>query len=410
MSIGEPVIRVSNLSKCFQIYDQPRDRLLQGLWRGRRQFYREFWAVREVSFEVRKGESVAIVGRNGSGKSTLLQLIAGTLAPSRGEVEVRGRLAALLELGSGFNLEFTGRDNVFLSAAILGVGADEMHRRFDEIAAFAGIGEFMDRPVKTYSSGMMVRLAFAVSVCLDPEILIVDEALSVGDAGFQFKCLDRLQTLIRRGTTLLFVSHDMSMVKNFCQSALYLQDGRERARGAPEEIAELYALDMRDEQRRSTAPGQRVTGKTFIGSGKGMAFGTEDGDIVDARFAPHGGQSAVYARGDLADFEVQVALRPQVAQPTLSVLLQDQRLVNIGGRHFAIGVDAAVDGAVRSTLRVRFPVQLAPGRYFITLRLESRHSNQVFMPIDKQVGVLSFDVAQGEGDFIGPVIVPFEQL
>jgi len=407
---GEPAIRVRSLSKCYQIYDQPRDRLLQGLFRGRRQFYREFWALREVTFDVGRGESMAIVGRNGSGKSTLLQMIAGTLASTSGEVEVSGRLAALLELGSGFNPEFTGRDNVYLSAAILGISADETTRRFDEIAEFAGIGEFIERPVKTYSSGMLVRLAFAVSVCIDPEILIVDEALAVGDAGFQFKCLERLQTLIRGGTTLLFVSHDMSMVKNFCQSAIYLQGGRERARGAPEEIAELYALDMRDEQRQSSAGGQRVTGKTFLGTGKGMAFGTDDGDIVEAGFGPGAGQFAVLARGDWAQIEVAVAFKPSVTRPALSILLQDQRLVNIGGQHFALTPEGSVDGRSQARLRLRFPVQLAPGRYHITLRLEDRHSDLVFMPIDKQVGVLSFEVPPATGDFIGPVLLPFERL
>ncbi len=264
MSSNDMAIRVSNLGKCYHIYDTPRDRLkqfvlprLQRLARQpSKQYFREFWALKDVSFEVKKGETVGIIGRNGSGKSTLLQMICGTLNPTSGSIQTNGRIAALLELGSGFNPEFTGRENVYMNAAVLGLSKGEVDERFEEITEFAGIGEFIDQPVKTYSSGMTVRLAFAISVCVKPDILIVDEALAVGDAAFQFKCMERLQSLTQSGTTLLFVSHDMSMVKNFCQGAIYLQSGRERAQGSPEEIAELYFMDIRDEQKRNQAAGQ----------------------------------------------------------------------------------------------------------------------------------------------------------
>ncbi|MDZ7585624.1 MAG: ABC transporter ATP-binding protein, partial [Thiobacillus sp.] len=196
-------IRIKGVSKYFPIYDTPRDRLKQMLMprlyrlagRAPRCYHREFHALNEVSFEIRRGETVGIIGRNGAGKSTLLQIISGTLTPSAGTVETRGRIAALLELGAGFNPEFTGRENVFMNGSILGLPHEEVARRFDEIAAFADIGEFIDRPVKTYSSGMYVRLAFAVQACVDPEILIVDEALSVGDIGFQYKCFKRMEAL-----------------------------------------------------------------------------------------------------------------------------------------------------------------------------------------------------------------------
>ena len=201
---SEIAIKVENLSKCYHIYDQPRDRLKQMILprlqraagAASKQYFREFWALKDVSFEVKKGETVGIIGRNGSGKSTLLQMICGTLNPTSGSVQTHGRIAALLELGAGFNPEFTGRENVYLNAAVLGLGYEEIEARFDQIAAFADIGDFIEQPVKTYSSGMMVRLAFAVAIHADPEILIVDEALSVGDAYFQAKCAHRIRSII----------------------------------------------------------------------------------------------------------------------------------------------------------------------------------------------------------------------
>ena len=244
---SEVAIRVDSLSKCYQIYDKPRDRLLQMLSRGKRQYFREFWALREVSFEVRKGETVGILGRNGSGKSTLLQLICGTLNPSSGSIQTNGRIAALLELGAGFNPDFTGRENVGLSCTLLGLSAEETAARFDDIAAFADIGDFIEQPVKTYSSGMYVRLAFAVNIVAQPDIMIVDEALAVGDMNFQAKCMTAMTRLQQSGASVLFVSHDTSAVKSLCKRAVYLDGGRVRASGAAGEIAELYMRTMREE-------------------------------------------------------------------------------------------------------------------------------------------------------------------
>lgn len=221
---SEIAIRVESLSKCYQIYDQPRDRLKQFvLPRLKRlaglppkQYYHEFWALKDVSFEVKKGETVGIIGRNGSGKSTLLQMICGTLSPTSGSVTTHGRIAALLELGSGFNPEFTGRENVYMNASVLGLTKDEIDARFDEIAAFADIGEFIEQPVKIYSSGMMVRLAFAVQAQVEPNIMIVDEALAVGDAKFQAKCFERLKKLKESGTSILLVTHSTEQIVTHC--------------------------------------------------------------------------------------------------------------------------------------------------------------------------------------------------
>ncbi|RIZ65169.1 MAG: ABC transporter ATP-binding protein [Methylococcales bacterium] len=226
-------IRVNNLSKCYQLYNQPADRLKQFLWRGKRQFFREFWALHDVSFEVGKGEVLGIIGRNGAGKSTLLQLLCGTLTPTSGNVEVNGRIAALLELGAGFNPEFTGRENVFMSAAILGLSPNEIEERYEDIVDFSGIRDFIDQPVKTYSSGMYVRLAFSVATSVDPDILIVDEALSVGDGEFARKSFDRIRAMKEAGKTILFCSHSLYQVEAFCDRVLWLEQGELKEIGMP---------------------------------------------------------------------------------------------------------------------------------------------------------------------------------
>lgn len=231
---SDVAIKVQNLHKCFHIYDTPRDRLKQFfmpriqqlLGHATKNYFREFWALRDVSLEIRKGETVGIIGRNGAGKSTLLQLICGTLTESSGNTEVKGRIAALLELGAGFNPEFSGRENVYMNGSVLGLSKAEIDARFDEIAAFADIGEFIEQPVKTYSSGMYVRLAFAVQACVDPEILIIDEALSVGDIGFQYKCFKRMEMLRKKGVTILMVTHSTGSILEYADRCIVLDGGR----------------------------------------------------------------------------------------------------------------------------------------------------------------------------------------
>jgi lipopolysaccharide transport system ATP-binding protein len=248
---SEIAIKVANLSKCYQIYGNPGDRLKQFLFpRIRRmlglrdkQYFREFWALNDVSFEVRKGQTAAIIGRNGSGKSTFLQLICGTLSPTAGTIVTHGRIAALLELGSGFNPEFTGRENVYMNGSVLGLSTLQIDQRFDEIATFADIGEFIDQPVKSYSSGMMVRLAFAVIAHVDADILVVDEALAVGDAFFTQKCMRFLRNFMKEGT-ILFVSHDTVAVANLCSHAILLDHGRAVKVGSPKSIIELYLSSL----------------------------------------------------------------------------------------------------------------------------------------------------------------------
>lgn len=222
---SEIAIAVQGVSKRYFVYENQRVRLRHAFFPKSVAGVSEIWALRDVSFEVKKGESLGIIGRNGGGKSTLLEIITGTLTPTKGQVAINGRVAALLELGSGFNPEYTGRENVFLNGLLMGLTRSEVGARFDDIAAFADIGDVLDRPVKTYSSGMMVRLAFAVQVALQPDILIVDEALSVGDYFFQQKCFRRLRNMREDGLTLLFVSHDMGTVRDLCSQAVYLRKG-----------------------------------------------------------------------------------------------------------------------------------------------------------------------------------------
>lgn len=246
-SNGEVAIRVQGLSKCYEIYNKPGDRLKQFIYPKIKHFlgmcisnyFREFWALRDISFEVQKGQTVGIIGRNGSGKSTLLQIICGTLTPSSGGVETSGRIAALLELGSGFNPEFTGRENVYLNAAVLGLTKAETDERYLDIVEFADIGSFIDQPVKTYSSGMMVRLAFAVIAHVDADILIIDEALAVGDAFFTQKCMRFLRNFMENGT-VLFVSHDTAAVVSLCTHAILLKNGEVIASGDPKTVSEVY--------------------------------------------------------------------------------------------------------------------------------------------------------------------------
>lgn len=233
-------VNVEGLSKCYRIYEHPRHRLLQTLWGNRRQYYKEFWALHELSFQLQRGETLGVVGRNGSGKSTLLQLICGTLTPSTGRVEVQGRIGALLELASGFNPEFTGRENVFLNGSVLGLSQAEIEQRLDTILTFADIGPFIDQPVKTYSSGMAIRLAFAVQAHVDPDVLVVDEALAVGDELFQRKCYAHLEQLKARGTSILLVSHSCPQIVQHCDQALLLHKGRARLWGKPQRITVVY--------------------------------------------------------------------------------------------------------------------------------------------------------------------------
>ncbi|MBD1889612.1 ABC transporter ATP-binding protein [Coleofasciculus sp. FACHB-SPT9] len=389
--MSEIAISLKNISKCFKRYAHPVDRLKEILLPGHI-YAQDFWALRDINLEVLKGQTVGIIGRNGSGKSTLLQIIAGTLTPTSGSIEVNGRIGALLELGSGFNPEFTGRENVFLNGAILGLSRQEMEQRFDEIAAFADIGDFIDQPVQTYSSGMIVRLAFAVSVNIEPDILIIDEALAVGDAPFQFKCFERLERLTKSGVTILFVSHDIGAVKLLCEHVLYLAKGIERASGATDEMAELYFLDVSAEQKQALSGNSPIKLKHSIRETKGIAYGTDEGRIVNVKFTSIVGSHSVFTIGELIQFEVEVEFSDSIKHPCLSLNVINHRSINVGGELFHIYNQSRINGIYKSTVICSFIANLAEGPYFLTIKLEERKSDSSFFIIDRQANVLSFDI------------------
>ena len=251
-------VEAQNLSKAYRIYADPKDRLKEYLSRGRRKYHQEFWALRDVSFRAQVGSTVGLIGDNGAGKSTLLQLVAGTLKPTTGSVRLRGRLSTILELGSGFNPEFTGRENAFMNGAIMGIGQREMERRFPEIAAFAEIGEFIDRPVKMYSSGMYLRLAFAVATSVDPDVLIIDEALSVGDQYFTKKCIDRIERFRKAGKTILFCSHSLYQVRLICDHAIWLHQAQVAAQGEAPGVIEAYENYVREREAQRPRPSDNL--------------------------------------------------------------------------------------------------------------------------------------------------------
>lgn len=338
-------IRAQGLGKIYRLYDKPHHRLLQSLWRGRKNYYREFAALHDVSFELARGQTLGIIGRNGAGKSTLLQIICGTLNPSAGSVEVRGRVAALLELGTGFNPDFTGRENITVNAAILGLSQREIAERLDDIIAFADIGPFIDQPVKTYSSGMYVRLAFAVVVHVNPDILIVDEALAVGDALFQAKCMTRMRRMLDDGLTLLFISHDIAAVKALCQRALWLDHGQVRAMGPTPEVTRDYDHDWIRQANAAQALEPAVLPQVQEEQGSDAllesAVGTGVGTGTVALLAAGWGAGSMFgtqARAQHGD-TLHLRLRLQVRQPcrdlVVSYHIKNRQNQHVLGGHSA---------------------------------------------------------------------------
>jgi lipopolysaccharide transport system ATP-binding protein len=397
---GEPVIRARDLGKIYQLYDKPADRLKQAFLWGRKQFYREFWAVRGVSFDVQRGEVMGLIGRNGSGKSTLLQLVCGILQPSAGSVEIRGRAAALLELGSGFNPDFTGRENVYLNASILGLTRREIDERFDRIVRFAEIGEFLDQPVKTYSSGMVVRLAFAIAVHVDADVLVVDEALSVGDAPFQFKCLHHLEELLSRGVTILLVSHDVQLVKSYCTRAIYLKNNAIAYQGDCETATELYMQDMRKEKDRmlADAAGSAPTPAPILSPASGR------GEILSVEIGAGSEQRASFREGERVWVDVTARLSRDLHRPRLTLIVRDikgYRLFGLHNQHCQIELSPDASGLIRG--RFWFTCNLSDGDYSVVVRLEDCLTDSLRVIVDKRLNARTFKVLADQQRFLGVV-------
>lgn len=338
------VLRVERVSKQYRIYDRPGDRLKESLTRGRWRWHKEFWALRDVSFAIDKGTTTGIIGPNGSGKSTLLQIVTGTLEPTHGSVWYEGRIAALLELGAGFNPEFTGRENVFMTTSLMGFSRRETEQLFPEIERFAEIGEFIDQPVKFYSSGMYVRLAFATAISTQPELLIIDEALSVGDALFQHRCLRRIKQMQEAGTTILFVSHDPSAVKALCSRAILLNNGAVEADGTPADVLNRYqGLIMErerafDEGAGSNTPLAHAEGSDLLLAQKhpGLSFTYRHGDgsaeILAAELLNSNNQPAeLVGSGDPLTARLRVRFHETITDPCFGFLIRNRHGIHAYG-------------------------------------------------------------------------------
>jgi lipopolysaccharide transport system ATP-binding protein len=400
---SDAIITVENLTKVYRIWAHPSGRLKSPLLESAARLfprntpprralaaraargYRDFYALRDVSFTVRPGEATGIIGRNGSGKSTLLQLIAGTLTPTGGRVGVRGRVSALLELGSGFNPDFTGRENVFLNGSIFGLSKGEMEGKFDEIAAFADIGDFIEQPVKTYSSGMMVRLAFAVGLAVQPDILIVDEALSVGDVFFQQKCFKKLHQVLESGVTLLFVSHDMEAVRNLCDQVLLLDQGRLDFIGAPDEtVSRYYALFGRRVEANLRPSGTvapvaahgvaeavkaAVLAHNLLPAAKSR-HGAHRLELIAAAIEnEHGAPSLRVEMTRVATLRVLIKAHEPIAEPSAGLNLYDRmtNLVFAGGTRQLGMILGAMQSGEERLLTFKLTCNLQPGEYTFSL-------------------------------------------
>lgn len=395
------VITVNDLCKSYQIYQQPLDRLKQfilppvqrfiGL--SPKQYYRDFWALQGISFEVRRGETIGVLGRNGSGKSTLLQMISGTLTPSAGEVAIGGKITALLELGAGFNPEFSGRENVFLNAVIFGLRREQIEQKFEEIAEFADIGEFIEQPVKTYSSGMYARLAFAVAMALDPEILVVDEILSVGDVFFQARCMRKLDEFRERGGTVFFVTHDTYSVERICTRAIVLDKGRKVFEGATADAVNVYYKLSREEPAAAAplAATRQSGAATYVETALVLPVVepipvrrdhvVDDGTVyIDQIYVlnAHGEASLNHLIGDWITVRLHVHFLADYDQLDFGVGIRDRSGTLIGGAHTRYSGDSF--GPVRAgehrVLSARIQAELVPGEYLLIAGLAQHDSLQ----------------------------------
>lgn len=429
-------INVAGLSKCYELYEQPRDRLKQfivprlqrAIQRPSRCYYREFWALRDVSFQVRRGETVGIIGRNGSGKSTLLQMICGTLNPTEGTIETRGRIAALLELGSGFNTDFTGRENVYTNATLLGLSKEEIDARFDDIAAFSDIGDFMEQPVKTYSSGMMVRLAFAVQAQVAPDILIVDEALAVGDTKFQAKCFERLKQLKQGGTSILLVTHSSEQIVSHCSRAMLLDGGRSLKIGPSKDVVNAYLDLLFGKEQREVSitssgtprksdgaalqPSTRLSSEEDVFSKRGgynkyeYRWGDGAARILDFSISADGDPyPTAIDSGQRIVLKISVKFMEDLFRPILGVTVKTKEGITVYGANsetleFDKLKDLGKKGTV-ATVKAEYDCHLAPGDYFISIGIATR-SGEDIIPHDRRYDAIHIQM-RPTSEFFGLV-------
>jgi len=415
--MNEIAISLKNISKCFKRYSRPIERLKEILLPGKSRA-EEFWALQNINLEIHKGQTVGIVGQNGSGKSTLLQIIAGTLTPTTGEVVVNGRVSALLELGSGFNPEFTGRQNVFFNGRLLGLSKREIEEKFDQIVSFANIGDFIDQPVTTYSSGMYIRLAFAVAINVDPDILIIDEALSVGDAKFQLKCFLKLKELQEKGITILFVSHDSNLIKRYCQTALLLNQGQKVIEAVPNTVINRYTkllfADEEDQQMLQQELKLSNNEEIYSNSSNLLAhcqpkeyrYGNGRGEIQAIHIENSQGQATLtFASCEKMVARLVILVQDFVAKPLVAMTLKDAKGEDIyitNTYYQNIEIPELTPG---SLLNISFTQELliCPGDYFISFGFISLDGNQI-IPVDRRYDAIHLKVIRASHDMSQGVV------
>ncbi len=404
----ETVIDVDNLSKSYRMYKTPADRMKELLHPFGKKYHKDFWALRNVSFEIKKGESVGIIGRNGSGKSTLLQVICGILQPTEGTAGVTGRITALLELGAGFNREFSGIDNVFMQGATMGISKKEMEERFDDIANFADIGHFIEQPVKTYSSGMYVRLAFSVAINVDPDIFIVDEALAVGDMMFQRRCFKKLEEFRKKGKTLVFVSHGLQTVVNLCGRAVLLDKGKVLQVGKSKEVINAYTTLLAQEEEaymeQLKGTKKEIKIKTLEeederlkepGGGKDedimeYRVGTGEAEIFDVKMLNSAGESAtMLEKGTECSIKYLAAINKDVEHHGVGMAITTLMGMDVSGaRSPTLGPLKA--GSVLEVV-FSFKMMLNPGNYALTVGIREEAATHL-RPMDLRKDVMTFQV------------------
>lgn len=370
------MLLAQNISKRYRLYAKPSDRIREALPFARAR-HEEFWALRDVNLEIQPGETLGIVGPNGGGKSTLLQILCGILEPTTGRVVRKGRVAALLELGAGFNPEFSGRENIFLNGEIMGLTRRQIEAALPSIERFAGIGPFLDRPVKTYSSGMHVRLAFSVAIHVDPEILIVDEALAVGDAVFANRCVRKFQELQEAGVTVVFVSHDLGLVKQVCDRAIYIQDGRIQAEGEPSMAINRYVGAVLEKQRAWAA-------ESPVREQDGLApshrHGDRIGEVMEVEMYGANGQPArAFAAGERVTVRVQSLFHGEQPEPVVGILIRTRTGLEVYGTNTKIEEVALPPCGPGDAVEVEFSFEcrLTPQEYTLTVATQhpSGHSH-----------------------------------
>ena len=385
---NELAIRVQDITKIYRLYNRQRDRLWESLGLDFKKNYKEKHALSHVNFEVRKGETVGIIGTNGSGKSTMLKLITGVLTPTSGQIQVDGRISALLELGAGFNMEYTGIENVYLNGTMIGFTKEEIDQRLQSIIDFADIGDYINQPVKSYSSGMFVRLAFAVAINIDPEILIVDEALSVGDVFFQSKCYRKFEDFKREGKTILFVSHDLSAISRYCDRAILLNQGDKVFEGTPKEAIDIYKKVLVDQFHKGTGTSDAVSGagtdsqNPVQGSSKPMwkdmfpanpslvEYGEKNAEIIDyGLYDEKGLPTSNFLKGSEFTVKMKIHARETVLEPIFAFTIKNLKGIEICGTNTTmekIPVPTMKDGD-EHVVTFTQKIDLQGGEYLLSL-------------------------------------------